>query len=690
MTAPPFAVTFFDHHSARFKRERKLTLAELAELIEASTDERKDLLPWLKLARFGNQSSEKGSLRHNANLLAMSGCEGDYDGEEISVDQAREIIEKAGVEAIIYTSPSHTPDAPRFRVICPFSTELQPERQARMVARLNGLFRGRLAAESFTLSQAYYYGHVVDADGNPVAHKENGAGIEVFPTEYRVELIDGRPLDLCDELDGGAIGKSGGGNIEGGGFDYIELQELVRRIISGKSLHPSVASIAGKYARNDWPIETSIELVGSAFTAAAQPRYGGRWQECLDCIRDIYRKEAARQNPPRPQPGEGGDWIWEGEVGVDEARKWLVANLLPENGVALISGQWGAFKTFIALDLAVAVMTASDFIKFPVMRHAGVLLFACEGQNEVQIRIRAAYEARGGKGKAPFAWQETSPRLLDADACVKLVAMIKAGAEEMQRRFGLPVALVIIDTAGKAAGYSKAGEENDSAIANIIMRTLSAVALQTNTLVTAVAHFGKHVETGTRGSSAYEDDADVVLAALAEKNTAGAVTNTRLAARKRRSGPSGEEYPFRTKSNDMGIDPTGIPLNTLIIEWIDAADVPARQPQGKPDPWRKKSLRLLRQALMNVLVDYGKEITPWPNGPTVRAVDLEMIRPEFYRSYPAAEAIDAKGKQGARQRAFHRGISDAKVANLIGSWEIEGMTFVWLIDPTQMQRGMAP
>ena len=77
---------------------------------------------------------------------------------------------------------------------------------------------------------------------------------------------------------------------------------------------------------------------------------------------------------------------------------------------------------------------------------------------------------------------------------------------------------MIIDTTGKAAGYSKAGEENDSAIAKIIMRTLSAVALQTITLVTAVAHFGKHVETGTRGSSAYEDDADLVLAALADKS----------------------------------------------------------------------------------------------------------------------------------------------------------------------------
>jgi hypothetical protein len=121
--------------------------------------------------------------------------------------------------------------------------------------------------------------------------------------------------------------------------------------------------------------------------------------------------------------------------------------------------------------------------------------------------------------------------------------------------------------------------------------------------------------------------------------------------------------------------------NTLTIEWIDPAHVPPRQPPGKPDPWRKKSLSLLRQALMNVLVEHGKWIKPWANGPSVRAVDIEIIRPEFYRGYPAAEAADAKGKQGARQRAFHRGISDAKVANLIGSWEMEGVTYVWLITP---------
>jgi hypothetical protein len=87
----------------------------------------------------------------------------------------------------------------------------------------------------------------------------------------------------------------------------------------------------------------------------------------------------------------------------------------------------------------------------------------------------------------------------------------------MQREFGLPVALVIIDTAGKAAGLQKTGDLNDDAVAKAIMRTLSEASIQTGALFFGVAHFGKSVETGTKGSSGFEDDADVVLALLGER-----------------------------------------------------------------------------------------------------------------------------------------------------------------------------
>ena len=65
-----------------------------------------------------------------------------------------------------------------------------------------------------------------------------------------------------------------------------------------------------------------------------------------------------------------------------------------------------------------------------------MLFFACEGQSEVAIRITAAYEARGGTGKAPFAWVENCPRLLGPNADKILAAMVKQAAEHMMREFG--------------------------------------------------------------------------------------------------------------------------------------------------------------------------------------------------------------------------------------------------------------
>ena len=48
---------------------------------------------------------------------------------------------------------------------------------------------------------------------------------------------------------------------------------------------------------------------------------------------------------------------------------------------------------------------------------------------------------------------------------------------------------------------------------------------------------------------------------------------------------------------------------------------------------------------MNVLVDHGKEQRPYPDGPMVRAVDLEIVRQEFYRCYLAEGDTEANNRQ---------------------------------------------
>ena len=182
-------VTFFDNYAATTKREERLTLTALAELIRTTDADTKEGLPWLKCGHFGDLRTNKGSLRHNANLLAITGVEGDADSGEISLDAAIQLLSAAGILVLIYTSPSHTEDAPRWRAICPLSQEYQPDQRDRFMGRLNGVLRGVLANESWTLSQSYYHGSV---RRNP---------------SHQVMVIEGEFIDLADHLDAAAIGK---------------------------------------------------------------------------------------------------------------------------------------------------------------------------------------------------------------------------------------------------------------------------------------------------------------------------------------------------------------------------------------------------------------------------------------------------------------------------------------------------
>jgi hypothetical protein len=83
-----FTITFFDDVTASRLHEEELSLAELADLIRNARGRSKDNLRWLKMARFGDVRTEKASLRHNGNVLAITGVEADYDGEKVSFGEA--------------------------------------------------------------------------------------------------------------------------------------------------------------------------------------------------------------------------------------------------------------------------------------------------------------------------------------------------------------------------------------------------------------------------------------------------------------------------------------------------------------------------------------------------------------------------------------------------------------------------
>jgi hypothetical protein len=77
-------------------------------------------------------------------------------------------------------------------------------------------------------------------------------------------------------------------------------------------------------------------------------------------------------------------------------------------------------------------------------------------------------------------------------------------------------------------------------------------------------------------------------------------------------------------------------------------------------------------------------VRPFPDGPSVRACDVEAVRAEFYRQYPA-DGTD-KQRADARRQAFNRAIRQSQARGLVASREVDGVQLIWLAttEPTSV------
>ena len=93
----------FSRPLCKNQTEEEVTLAGLYARIKRARAATKKGLRLLKFARFGGVRSDKGSLRHNKNVLAITGVVVDYDGEKVPVGKAYRALRRAGIRALVYT-----------------------------------------------------------------------------------------------------------------------------------------------------------------------------------------------------------------------------------------------------------------------------------------------------------------------------------------------------------------------------------------------------------------------------------------------------------------------------------------------------------------------------------------------------------------------------------------------------------
>jgi hypothetical protein len=589
----PLAFTWFNSHDAPAGQRLEMSWSDLCHWIATAspTSPTKDGLPLIKMATF------TGNYRSDANAEAVHAVEGDYDGERVQPDKAAAVLQDAGIEAFICTMPSHRPDAPRWRVLAPLSRSIPPEDRHALVARLNGALGGILAAESFTLSQAFYVGALVD--GEPLQ-------------SWRVA---GRPIDTVEGVvplgppapqPGSRIAPGRGARAPSYGVALAALQYVTPDAdrnawlkLSGAffmatdGLSPDEQRLADwqawcvDYGETNNPADNAKTWAGFAKSGTT-----GDFKTLADMTREPIAMawrwfKGVQPPPPRniPRPhaaNDSGTFFRRVCEIVPRDPVFLVDGLIEEDSTTVVFGEPGTGKSLVAIDLSASIATGTQFHGRHVLSGA-VFYIAGEGMSGLRRRF-AAWEAVQGvslDGAALFQ-SRSAVQMLDGSSAAMLIDAVEA----MAIAHGMP-RLIVIDTLARNFGP---GDENSTADMNRFVAALDQLRERFAGSSVLVVHHSGHGEKGrARGSSVLRAAADAEYM-VSRVDDALHLTCSKM---KEAAPQPVQAFEIRPAAGSVALEFAGEPtakvkpkkMNTMAMESLTAAMVDGRADR---ETWRSE------------------------------------------------------------------------------------------------------
>jgi Mrp family chromosome partitioning ATPase len=407
-----------------------------------------------------------------------------------------------------------------------------------------------------------------------------------------IELGDWQPqtcetlyIDKASEL-GHAIEAPLGNNRSGDTFRVAVLaseQDFSPDEIVGLLLNPNNAVSAHCLDQNEpsRAAARAIEAAQAQLTplglAAGRVMRGIASQADYDLIfppNPVLPAGVIRPRPPSP-------FIFLDDTGVANPPDWLIKDILPRKGVGLLAGQSGAGKSFVAVNMAVALASNAPggFFGRRIKQPAGVLYLAAEGGGGLHNRFIAARQQFGIKEAIPVAYSMSLADLSNPSHRAEIITAAQAASARFVDQFDTPLRVIIIDTF--SAGFSLDDENANAQVAKCVS-AMTDIAEATGAFVLAVHHFGKNQESGPRGGSAFRANVDTVIAVTANRNElTGQTDNRQLAITKQRDGIEGPISCFDLEYVTLGLEPDGEAFGSCIVIPNDRAIIKRVKPQGR-------------------------------------------------------------------------------------------------------------
>ncbi|MFC3690961.1 AAA family ATPase [Chenggangzhangella methanolivorans] len=577
-----FPFTIIPDLSGATMHVEELSLRELAARAKGTRRKTKKRLPLFNGAAFGDVLSDKGSLRHDANVMAVAAVVVDYDGGTIAIGAARAAINAAGLNALVLTSPTNGEPGRgyRWRGVFPLSRPHDRAAYEALAEQANGLFGGALDKGSREPSRSYFIGHTGKL------------------TTY---LVEGRRwIDEADDLPRTAWTKAE--TDAPGAHDHAEKWGRPLHVLRSALFAVPNDGSRPEHADRDWWLkivaavnfETSGADEGFAVlddwsrqwpgydaekTRAAWDsfrRSTGRvvtgrhilnlaeaegWRDLermfglFDDLAEEEREDAAWQEAVDDIVGKAGGGFFESVADWGETapeREWLIKDLIPNRQVTLLYGDGATGKSLLALQLAAAVANGSPWIGRAIDRPGVALFFTAEDdRDEVHRRVvdiathhgttvadlcRRLYAHSTIREDGEFE----DPLLASLDPKKGLVPT--AAYERLDREMGRrKPSVVVLDT----LAHFHDGDENAKALATRFIGLMRRLAVRHKCVVFVLAHpsvAGMASGIGSAGSVGWSNTVRSRLYLTRVRNGDGTEANPdarTLGTMKANYGPSG-------------------------------------------------------------------------------------------------------------------------------------------------------
>lgn len=265
----------------------------------------------------------------------------------------------------------------------------------------------------------------------------------------------------------------------------------------------------------------------------------------------------------------------------------LIKGILDRDSIALIYGAPGDCKTFVALDLGLTC-TASPIWCGHKVKPGPVLFIAGEGKRGVLRRIHAWCIARGvAKESLQVFISRSGVNLTDAFNIAKAV---EAG-RRVQRKYGVPPALIIVDTLARNFGP---GDENSTQDMSAAIAGCDQLRAAFGACVLLVHHVGHGDKSRARGSSALNAALDMEY--RVSRDESGVV---RFECTKIKDHEPPAPLAFRLDTVSLGVtDEDGDPIRSAVLRPVSFEPVakPGQIGRGKHQTLALRVLRDLESA----------------------------------------------------------------------------------------------